>query len=298
VTDGLATKGEAVEEWIDLRFFRPLGSALARALAPSGVSPDQVTVWSLVTGLVAGHLFFYHDVWLNIAGWVLFIISDVFDSADGQLARMRGTSTRLGRILDGMSDNARFVNLYANLLARLVFVEHWEWMAAGALVVAAGISHSWQSTAVDCIRHAFLSIGIGEGSELELPEDQHEGGSIPARLFAAYVRRQARMFPATMTLERRRRNGLLSAPARSAYRDGTVKLLAQCSWLGQNARWILLLGAVVIGRWPAGVMWVTLVPFNVILLAIILGAERASLRALAWADATAGGSQPEPVGAD
>ena len=87
----LQHKGAAVEEWIDLHFFRPIGIRIARALLPTGVSADQVTlVVASLIGLVAGHLFVYRDPWLNAAGLALFIVSDMFDSADGQLARLRG----------------------------------------------------------------------------------------------------------------------------------------------------------------------------------------------------------------
>ena len=109
--NALAGKGEVVEEWIDLHFFRPLGFRLANALRPTRVSPDQVTMVSLVVGLLAGHLMVYASPALNAAGVILFLISDVFDSADGQLARMRESSTRFGRILDGVADNLRFINL-------------------------------------------------------------------------------------------------------------------------------------------------------------------------------------------
>src|SRR2546422_6175705 len=116
----LSDKGHGVEEWRDLRFFRPIGVRIARALYPTGISPDQVTLWSLLIGLVAGHLFVYQDRWIDVIGFVLFIVSDVFDSADGQLARLRGSSTRFGRALDGISDNLRFVNLYFHLIYRLI----------------------------------------------------------------------------------------------------------------------------------------------------------------------------------
>src|SRR5438093_9273908 len=103
----LSHKGVAIEEWVDLRFFRPIGIRIARALEPTGISADQVTLWCILIGLVAGHLFLYRDPWVNAIGFVLFIVSDIFDSADGQLARLRGTSTRFGRALDGISDNLR-----------------------------------------------------------------------------------------------------------------------------------------------------------------------------------------------
>src|SRR5437763_17185875 len=67
----LSDKGRAVEEWVDLHFFRPIGIRIARALQPTGISADQVTLWSLAIGLVAGHLFAYGDRWTNLIGFVL-----------------------------------------------------------------------------------------------------------------------------------------------------------------------------------------------------------------------------------
>jgi phosphatidylglycerophosphate synthase len=134
---GLSHKGEAVEEWVDLHFFRPVGMRVVQALAPTRVSADQVTVAALVIGLLAGHLFLYDSTLLNALGLLLFIVSDVFDSADGQLARLRGNSTRFGRILDGISDNARFVNLYAHLLARLLLSHAMAPLGAVTLTPAA-----------------------------------------------------------------------------------------------------------------------------------------------------------------
>src|SRR2546425_7218296 len=64
----LSDKGHAVEEWLDLRFFRPIGIRIARALYPTGISPDQVTLWSILIGLVAGHLFAYRDRWTDLIG--------------------------------------------------------------------------------------------------------------------------------------------------------------------------------------------------------------------------------------
>src|SRR5712691_10085478 len=171
----LSDKGHAVEEWLDLRFFRPVGIRIARALYATGISPDQVTLWSLVTGLVAGHLFVYRDRWIDSIGFALFIVSDIFDSADGQLARLRGTSTRFGRALDGINDNLRFVNLYFHLIYRLIHAGWW-WPGAFLLVCAAGLAHTFQSAAIDFVRNAFLRIGVGDGGgELDLPEDLDAG---------------------------------------------------------------------------------------------------------------------------
>src|SRR5438132_952817 len=219
----LSHKGQAVEEWADLHFFRPIGIRIARALQPTGISADQVTLWSLVIGLVAGHLFAYQDRWTNVIGFVLFIVSDIFDSADGQLARLRGRSTRFGRALDGISDNLRFVNLYFHLIYRLIHAGFWG-PGAFLLVAAAGLAHTFQSAAIDFVRNAFLYIGVGNGGELDLPEDLAGGPQTTvlqrfgARVYRDYVQRQSHLFPRTVKLIRLLRRHGVTDDFRAEYR--------------------------------------------------------------------------------
>jgi phosphatidylglycerophosphate synthase len=282
----LAAKGQVVEEWVDLHFFRPLGLRIARALGPTRATPDQVTVASLLLGLIAGHLMVYASPAVNAAGVGLFVVSDIFDSADGQLARMRKTSTRFGRILDGVSDNLRFINLYVHLLVRLALAgAGWE---ALALALAAGVSHSFQSAAVDFMRQAYLYLGAGSGSELDLPETASRAEArtwlqrIGALLYRDYVRRQAWMFPRTVELVRRA-GAEVTERFRADYRGRSTTRVVHCAWIGQNMRFLLLAVTVVPG-WPAGFFWLTIVPLNLILLGLVLGQERtarATLRAVA-----------------
>jgi len=276
--NALAAKGEVVEEWIDLRFFRPLGFWIANALRSTRASPDEVTIASLAIGLVAGHLMFYASPTLNAIGVALFVLSDVLDSADGQLTRIRGTSTRFGRILDGVADNLRFINLYLHLLARLAFAGFgWEALALAAL---AGASHSFQSAAVDFIRQAYLYLGIGRGSELDLAEtiDRTKPRSFAQRigavLYRDYVRRQTWLFPRTAELVRAAGNDI-AEPFRNDYRSRTTRDVVHCAWIGQNMRF-LLLALTAIPGWPAGFFWLTAGPLNLILFALVIGQERAA----------------------
>lgn len=272
----LYPKGPGVEEWLDLRFFRPIGARLARTLAPTRVSPDRVTVWALAIGLIAGHLFVYQDRRLNALGLVLFIVSDLFDSADGQLARLRGTSTRRGRILDGISDNARFVNLYMHLLVRLLYVGGGWHM--GLLVAMAGLSHSLQSAAVDFVRNAYLNIGVGRAGELELPEDL-EGerprawwARFAGRVHRDYIDRQVQLFPRSVRLIRLARQTTVSASFRDEYRRRQGMLLPLCSWLGQNIRFAVVGLAAISGR-PAAFLWTEATVFNLLLVLLLLAHE-------------------------
>src|SRR5439155_12683836 len=120
----------------------------------------------LVLGSHAGHQFWYRTAWVNAAGVLLFIASDVLDSVDGQRARLRGTSTRMGRILGGLADSGRFISLYGHLAARL-YAAGWGWEGP-ALAIAALLSHSYQAAAADFIRQAYLHFAIGAGGELDV----------------------------------------------------------------------------------------------------------------------------------
>lgn len=271
-----ANKGPVVEEWVDRRFFRPVGWRVASALAPTPVSPDLVTLASLVVGLLAGHLFWYTGLWLNAAGVLLFVASDVLDSADGQLARLRGTSTRTGRILDGVSDSLRFVNLYAHLGARL-FVAGWGWGGV-ALALAALLSHTYQAAAADFIRQAYLYFAVGKGSELDLPEQAGATtGSLwdrlTARLYADYVRRQAWLFPRTTTLVRFLAGRSLPPALRADWAERQAPLVRACAWIAQNIRFALLAVTAVPGR-PAAYCWLIVGPLNVVLIVLVLAHER------------------------
>jgi len=271
-----ASKGPVVEEWADRRFFRPAGWRVAHALGSTRVSPDAVTLASLIVGLVAGHLFWYSSAWINAAGVLLFIVSDVLDSADGQLARLRGTSTRTGRFLDGLSDSLRFVNLYAHLGARL-FVAGWGWGGA-ALALAALLSHTYQAAAADYIRQAYLYFAVGKGSELDLPEQAGPAGGsvwerISAWLYADYVRRQAWLFPRTTALVRALAGHPVPVAMRAEWSERQRRLVVSCAWIAQNIRFALLALTAVPGR-PAAYCWVVLGPLNVVLIALVLAHER------------------------
>jgi len=284
--DDLALKGEAVEEWIDLRFFRPVGIKIARALAPSSISANQVTLWSLLVGLCAAHLFVYASPWINALGFALVVVADLLDSADGQLARLRGTASRVGRILDGYADNLRWTVVYAHVAVRL-FVEGWGWRAV-LLALFAGGCHSLHSAIVDFIHGAYLEITAGKRGQVDLPEDlsghrfidPDPGGwwwRLGVGFYAGFTRRQARLFPRTIALLRRSRASGLPRDFRARYAARQRPLLFGCPWIGQNAH-IAVLGAAAMSGRIALFLGVTALVMTPIGAALVLAHERAVRR--------------------
>lgn len=105
-------KSTDTEEHIDLAFYRPVGFAWALLFRKLHVTPNAVTIASVFIGVGAGICFYPTQLSVNILGMLLLILANSFDSADGQLARLTGQYSRIGRILDAMADRLRQFHLY------------------------------------------------------------------------------------------------------------------------------------------------------------------------------------------
>jgi phosphatidylglycerophosphate synthase len=124
---------------------RPLAAVLLVPLARTRVAPNQVTFASLAVFVAAAALL------VGLPGWAGLIVavavlelSYVLDCVDGQLARLRGTSSPVGAHLDFLMDELKAFLLVAAAGARLWRDDgHMRWLVealAGLVVVASAIS--------------------------------------------------------------------------------------------------------------------------------------------------------------
>ena len=80
---------------------RPLSRPIARLLQHTPVTPNAVTLASLLIAFGAGWLLVLgHNVWAAIAAHV----SSVVDGVDGDLARLTGKGSRFGAVFDAVLD--------------------------------------------------------------------------------------------------------------------------------------------------------------------------------------------------
>lgn len=125
-------KSVETEDWLDFHVIRPLCFELARFLARFDVHPNTVTIWSMVFGVASAYFFaqgcFYYDgvtgLVNNLVAILLLMIADILDCTDGQLARMTGKKSRMGRILDGVAGFVWFIPIYHAIVWR--FYQHHE----------------------------------------------------------------------------------------------------------------------------------------------------------------------------
>lgn len=167
-------KSKDTEEWLDVHFTRPIGLFFALIWERLGVHPNTITIISIFLGLAAGWMFHYTDPLHNLMGVVLLMLANFCDSTDGQLARLTGQKTMIGRCLDGFAGDVWFFAIYLALVFRLWpqplpgLETRWGVCALAACAVAGLLSHSPQSSLADYYRQIHLFFLKGrEGSELD-----------------------------------------------------------------------------------------------------------------------------------
>lgn len=174
-------KSKDTEEWLDVYFTRPIGLVFAIFWNKLGVHPNAITILSIFLGVGAGVMFGYTDLMHNILGVLLLMFANFCDSTDGQMARLMGKKTLIGRMLDGFSGDLWFASIYIAIIIRL-FNQNipgtevpWHLLIFVLAFVAGVMCHSPQSSLADYYRQIHLLFIKGkEGSELDNYEQQRK----------------------------------------------------------------------------------------------------------------------------
>jgi hypothetical protein len=97
-------KSREVEDPVNLWFNRPLAYAFVALVYRTPITPNQVTVLSIVVGFAAAGCWWHGGPASMVWGGVLLWASAILDGADGILARAKQQFSPLGRALDGSAD--------------------------------------------------------------------------------------------------------------------------------------------------------------------------------------------------
>ncbi len=97
-------KHPSVEEIIDLYFFRPIAFVIVKLLHPLPITPNQLSLLSILVGIASG-IFFAQGTHSNfIYGGLFYALAHTLDCCDGMVARIKKNGTLTGRIIDGFAD--------------------------------------------------------------------------------------------------------------------------------------------------------------------------------------------------
>ncbi len=246
------------EEFIDIHFYRPIGYKWALLFDKLGVSPNSVTIASIFIGMAAGVCFYFHDLWVNVIGMLLLIWANSYDSADGQLARMTGKKSAMGRILDGTAGDLWFISIYAAICLRLTPEWGvWIWV----LAATTGFFHGKQAAMADYYRNIHLLFLKGKsGSELSYSPLLKENfkkmswrrGFIYKLFEAFYINYTVGQetwtpkFQRMMDIIRRKYDGQAPEWFRTAFRAKSLPLMKYTNMLSFNTRVIVLFTSLFI----------------------------------------------------
>ena len=278
-------KGRDIEGFLDVCFYRPLGFRLAEIFAWLKFKPAGVSLLACICGVIAGHLYFYRDLGINIAGMVLHVSANALDNADGQLARLTHQESRKGRIVDSVADHLVFASIYLHLTLRYVF--EGASPAIWFLALGAGISHALQGAAADYYRNTYLYFTgaarteLHSSSELRLDYRKLSWGrkSWDKLLLALYLNftfQQEILAPHLKELREKANavfHGQIPGWLQQRYRDLAGDMLKWWRLLMTNARMLVLFVLLFVGQ-PVYYFWFELIPLNLLFGYLIIRQEK------------------------
>ncbi|PYJ93463.1 MAG: CDP-alcohol phosphatidyltransferase [Verrucomicrobia bacterium] len=278
-------KAPEVEGVLDLYFYRPIGFRLAQFFERLKMTPAGVTLFAGLFGIVAGHLYFYRNLRVNIVGMALHVCANALDNADGQLARLTHRETREGRIIDSLADHIGFLSIYVHLTLR--YLAEGSSPAICLVAMAAGISHALQGAAADYYRSTYLyfvtnraRMGLDSAAVLRSDYQELSWRSKPwnkflLALYLNFTRQQEMLAPQLKKLRDligQLFQGEIPNWLRTRYRNLASPTLKWWGLLMTNSRMLVLFALLFIGQ-PIYYFWFELIPLNLLLVYLITRQE-------------------------
>jgi phosphatidylglycerophosphate synthase len=110
-----ASLGSSTDGLVDTWFNRPLGRLLSKTLIHTPVSPNQVSVFAILVGVVAGWFFTRGSYQDAVIGAILLQLSAAIDCVDGDIARIVFKESALGKWLDIIGDQVVHIAVFIGI---------------------------------------------------------------------------------------------------------------------------------------------------------------------------------------
>ncbi|MBL7149584.1 MAG: CDP-alcohol phosphatidyltransferase family protein [Candidatus Cloacimonetes bacterium] len=155
------------DETLTLYILRPIAFVFVKLLYPTSITPNQVSLMTIIVGIISGYLFSQGTVTCFVIAGGLYFFCMVLDCVDGMIARLKNSGTAVGRIIDGVADYLVGISVYIGMgigfdkgLINLDFlpINHW-W-----IMVIAAVSHIFHVVLVDYYRAEFMAHGLDKST--------------------------------------------------------------------------------------------------------------------------------------
>lgn len=273
-----------IEDVTNRLLIHPAGSWLLPHLARRGSSPNTVSLAGLACGLLAALFYLnYSDPAFAGTAFALMVAWHILDGVDGRLARLTGTASKLGKVIDGLCDYLVYIAIYVSLNFAAIadywsrfpytqFGDHSDWLRWVASV--AGACHVVQAAIYERQRERYMAWMRPEAAPgaapyrpaervagwLEWPyvliqrlAGEHRHAANLARLYALPAERQA--------------------DVRAEYRRRFAALLRRWAVLSANYRTLGIFVACLLGS-PAYYFLFEIFGFTAILIGLLIAQAR------------------------
>jgi phosphatidylglycerophosphate synthase len=285
-------KSPDTEEKLDLLLYRPFGYLIAKAANAMSMTPTMLSIMGLYIGLLAS----YYYLWPQnnqalISAGLFLILSGIFDSADGQLARISNQSTKIGLVLDGVCDSIVTIAVYAACSWPLIesYGSYFAIIVGFALYL-----HSCQCAILDFYHREYLYFGYGKtendtywnpGINDGILNIESSSGleKLMNQLRLTWIKKQQFLTSRSDSQRKAMREYLLNSTSSSKeefmrlYKENNLWLLPFWRLIGVNAHTILIIIFMFMHRFDIYLITFDLVIFNLIILGVGVMQKKADL---------------------
>ena len=105
----------SADGFVDRVFNRPLGRFLSKVLIHTPVSPNMVSIASILIGVIAAVFLAEGSFNSTLIGAILFQLSAIVDCVDGEIARILFKESPLGKWIDLVGDQIVHISVFAGI---------------------------------------------------------------------------------------------------------------------------------------------------------------------------------------
>ncbi len=133
------------EGFMSKHFERRISLALTKRLVETSITPNQMTILSILVGLLGAFFMGISKGFWQVSGSGLFLLHSILDGCDGEIARVKFAESRWGGLLDFWGDNVVHSAVFLAIA--------WEWwtrvhILLPFLLAALAVSATWVSVSL------------------------------------------------------------------------------------------------------------------------------------------------------
>jgi len=161
-----------------------LAYKIAKKLSKTGVTPNEITIFRFVISLPATLYFFSRGQYFyNLIGLAIYVLLVPLDWVDGDLARLTGQSSLLGKWLDDTTDRVLMLSVLGSLFYVGIVSDSFRW---GLLTLGFFAAYFFLTTLLEDFKNHF-NLDFSQYAEVEKETLSSGRPSLPDRLLVNFL---------------------------------------------------------------------------------------------------------------